>query len=386
MVFSILSLFPFGAFSTETTIEKNAGYIADIAKKNPDADYINILVESNGEATMPAPSIDFYALYGIFNISENKCTFAGTGNAEKEHTLTIDEIPDCENLSILYAEANSNKEYKGHYKHDYYPLELMFKGATVKYNDAYSFCYISESQANRLLDEKGLQHTKENYESLIGKENITFTCDDSDSRLYTIGNIFYETNYFYDGLRNVMGDFVMMSTSFPTGIKKQASFFLNKYSFQNKHYMNYICARFNSKDYSTKINQYNLSSSINESSAVNFFYLNSSANVVSWMFAAVAIILFVLSIYIFWRAFEPRKPSNYIPFFIILFTPYLLFKYLFLITKNISLFSYLSSVSNVAIIVIYSILFIVFLLNSIKQGKRTKERYAKGGFYEEITV
>ena len=385
MLLSLLFVFPTGFFSNETFFEREAENIAKLAKQNPSAEYVNLLVEPQDNLSMPMPSADFYNLYGIFNILENKCTFAGTGNADKAHSLTIQEISECENLSILFAESNSNIEYKGHWKHDYYPLELMFKGSFTKYNNAFSFCYIGESYAKKLLDLKGEDYTEDNFNALIGKDNIVFVCDGKEY-VFTIANIYLETNYFYDGLQNVMGDFVVMSMSFPSEIRRQASFFLNQYKFQNKYYMNYICSRYSNDKYSLKLNKFNLTKFDNQN-VTDFFVRKNDNQALSWFFLILAIVLLIVSSVIMYLDLLPRNKMQAISFFVIAFSPYLLFKVIYLITKQTAIFSSFSSVANLIFIILYLLLFIILFMTRTRTLKHSpSDGLALEKDYDEIII
>ena len=225
-----------GALLNNSKFEENATQIAYFAQnKTTGSEYLSFFAEEKKQNTIAPPTYEFLSTYGAFR--ETKVCFAGTVNANKKNDIKITNLQNNESLSFLYAPTFSNIEYKGHYKHEFYPLELLFKG-NHSYGKNFLFCYISETHAKNILAQKGLEPSMDAYESLLG-ETITISVDGTDY-LYSIGNIYLETNYFYEGLTEVMGSFILTPSKMPNQLKCQALYFMRKYAYQNEFYMRRI--------------------------------------------------------------------------------------------------------------------------------------------------
>lgn len=357
MIAAGLGVFPSGQFSNSYQMENACNYLADIAENHTtNGIYTSLVVEpKNEQHKLLDPSVETYSTYGTFR--ENNANFAGTVNATKEHKILFPEIGKESNYSFLYVEMPgfSNIEYKGAWKHSYYPLQLMFHGVH-KNTGTFSFFYISESDARALLTERKLPHTKENFERLIGS---TTTLIFDDQRLeWTIANIYLETNYFYEALKETMGDFFLGSRVYPEGFKKQSSYFLRNYSFQNRFYLNYCRGNYPLENYEYTINDFNIDDDFVVDQSVLNFLKESSSNGVSISLIAILIIIYSIGFFLFIFFIKTNKPSflQLILFDFSLFIPFIIFSIVYSFTKNLAIFSHFSCV-------IYSILTFVTIFS-----------------------
>ena len=372
MCFYLIPLFlffPAGAFNDNTKNEEVANQMAVAAtKKTTGGQYLSILVEPNDVQTNPlnSPSSEFYSTYAYFG--EQSPAFAGTVNADKTNSIYIKEI-ETQNLSFLYSNINSNKEYKGHFKHEFYPLELMFKGDHV-FADAFSFCYLSETQARNLLISRGLEINEETFKSLIGQKiiilfnNVEYT--------YSIGNIYLETNYYYSALSEVLGDFIFSYIRYPEGIKKQACYFMNRYYYQNLSFMKRISALYDNKQYSIKINHNNLKEDIDDVYLTSFYFRpkNHLLDILSaLLFVFLLLNNVVSSLLVSFINFNKRTWRVLLyPIFGLL--PYLIFLIVSHLTKSFLFFSGVSTIIFFAVLLSHFIFSIIVFFKYFNKGER----------------
>ena len=385
--FLALSLvFVGGSFSPNTHIEKVASYAAEVTKNNTtNKQFCCLTAETRSGGSLPDSETEFRNLYGSF--AQRKISFASVLNPDKEHSITIsnDLTP---NLSALYVGPVGSTVYKDsdnneHIKHYIYPIELMFendsdyeKKASSKY-----YAYISQSQADVVLD--NFFHEKRNddghypiesYKKLILETDIPFSVDGA-SFDFSILNIYYETNYYYLGLKDVVGDFIMISYSFPNNLVKERKnlYFLNDNSYQNEYYMKYIREVYNSDDHIIKINHYNLVDSIDDEYLLSFFTLKGAFSA-EWLTAIILsisglILIACLGLILYVKTVV--REANYLLYILsVVFSllPYLLFKLLFTLTNDVRFLSEISAKTNSAFVIIYisSIILIAILAKPIK--------------------
>ena len=293
-------LIPAGALHDSTAVYNSAFYFSDLIKKNDDINYISVIAEQvSDDQKMNSTPDEYRSLYGTFGM--RKINYAGTVNADKSEEIYIEEIDDCSNLSFLYVSVGfSNRTYEDHYMHESYPLELMFYGITSKKGSDFSFIYISQSHADYLIKKKkgkDAEILQTDYEQLISSSINLSICGISYS--YTIGNIYLETNYFYDALHECMGEFLLGYNTFPGGLKKQATFFMNAYEFQNKTHLDYSLKQYDPSKYNYKIGKSQLKIDINEKKAFSFVNnQNTFKNVCSFLLLFFSIGLMVFFFYL----------------------------------------------------------------------------------------
>ena len=123
---SLCGIFCSPSFLSATTTESSAAYISEVIKDS-EIDYLPLLIEQKDDKhKVPNSYNEFHALYGAFK--ESNITYVGSVNGDKGKNISVSSLNTFQNLSFVYAEYFSNIEYNGHYKHQYYPLELMFHG------------------------------------------------------------------------------------------------------------------------------------------------------------------------------------------------------------------------------------------------------------------
>lgn len=346
LYFLAFTLFiPIGMLNKSTAIYDSAQYFSQVIRNNDDVNYIAVSAEQKDEdEKMNSTPVEYRALYGAFGM--RKINYAGTVNSDKSEKIVINEIDGEDNLSFLYCSVGfSNKEYEGHYMHESYPLELMFYGITSRSGSDYSFIYISQTQANALLkNRKGLEPqdiTPEQYESLLG-QSVVLTIK-GKAYSYTIGDIYYETNYFYDALHETMGSFILGYYFYPEGLKKQATFFMNSYEFQNKTHLNYSLNQYPTSKFNYKIAHYS-ETQLNMNKALSFVkHQSTAATVFSYILLFVPLGLIVLSFYLSIKHKLTNQPANYIYFGGSCLLAYLFFFLIFAMSKQMFAFPPFSS-------------------------------------------
>jgi len=363
IITSFLLIFPAGKYSDNANLECAGEYITEIVKEHTQhEEYASFIVEPNNENNkLNATDTELFNLYGAFR--ESKACFAGTVNADKKHFVHLKEADIVDNLSFLYVEnaGFSNVEYKDAYKHESYPLQLMFRGKHYVEPGDYSFFYISQTQAGKILMKRGLEITKQNYESLLG----TSTLIDIDGKEYrwTIANIYLETNYFYDALTDVMGSFLLGYNKYPEQLSKQALFFMRDYTYQNMFYLEYISKVYPKESYNYTIGTFNLSDYQVDYDLIMVGFTHNNY-LLFYILLIICCISFIVGLLIYLLSIS-NNVLYYVFFFCLCFLPYLFYKFLYLLSWNIYLFSHISCVYNLimlmVLIVIISIRFTVCL-------------------------
>lgn len=294
----LFSVFPATSIHSSVKNETIANKMAKVAKKDTtNGDYLSLVVESNDESKSPirTPSVEFYSTLDMFR--DSFFTYAGTINCDKKANVRIKEIK-TENLSFLYSNVNSNKEYEDHYKHEFYDVELMFKGNHQFGGSIFSFCYLSESQAKKMLNYKHLTYTTENFESLLGTP-LTLSINGKEY-LFNIGNIYYEIGSFYEALKSTMGEFALTYSKHPDGVKFQSCYYMKDQEFQNLEFINRISSLYGNGNYQVKINHFNVKNEINDDELLSFLYGESPKNndPLSITLVVIIILLFYISLYL----------------------------------------------------------------------------------------
>lgn len=372
LLLSVLGLtfvFISGFFTANTQLEKIAEYATEVVKNHTNGKSLCALtVEKTPESgAIIDYDSEFHNLYGTFK--QQKITFASVINADKRHNITIDnDISD--NLSMVYVGPVGSISYNGHFKHYVSPMEIMFPDEKI-YDISKYVAYISQTHADRLLEENNVSrqpdgtYSEADYSGLL-KQLITIRTDEGQDS-FAIQNIYYQSNYYYEGLHEVVGDFVMVSYWVPGDLQteRQNMYFMSDYTYQNKYFMNYINSAYPSKKYLLKVNRFNIVGEINEDYLTSFYYSDVSGY--DWLFVLLfifSISLLVLSLCFYYM--EAKHANNSMIFIslriAILFVPYLIFFLLHKITKNVSFLSETSSKANVWLIIGYILLFALITL------------------------
>ncbi len=395
----LILVFIGGIFSTNTQIEKVANYATEVVTTATEkGNLCAITVEATEDSKPIADNeSEFHNLYGVFR--QEKITFATAVNPNKEYDISITGISD--NLSLLYVGPVGTKENVGgeeRFRHYIYPIQMMFEDQRL-YEISNYIIYISKTHATKILETKGVEkeedgtYSFDSYETLVGSLiSMTFDGEEFD---FVVQNIYYESDYYYEGLHDVMGDFGIVSYYLPKNMssKRNNMYFMSDFTYQNKYFMDYINTVYSSKNYLVRINDYNLTKDINFDRLLSFYY-GGSAQRLQWL----SIIIFIISGAVFFSSFglyfygkvtkgNKRRVYDYWIWFFLLFTPYLLFQVLFLLTKQIALLSETSSkVNGIFILISIGLLFVLDLFT--KKGIKPKPRklVIDGDDFYEVNV
>ena len=383
-----------GIFTQNTQLEKISEYATEVVTNHTNNKKLcAVMVGKTKESgSIADASSEFHNLYGTFK--QEKITFASMINADKQHDIKF-SYDGSPNLSMLYAGAVATIKYNGHFKHHMLPMETMFNDGNY-YNVSRYLAYISQSQADAVLDGKGVHRssdgyfTNSDYKKLLGTL-IPITIDGVPSD-FVIQNIYYESNYYYNGIHEVSGDFIMVSYYLPNNLRDDQNniYFLSDYSYQNKYFMNYINQTYSSKNYSVRINHYNIIDEINDDYLLSFYYTDATQNL-EWLSTFLFVISgFLLALSLFF-AFSIIRASNFksshfylFLSFIFLFVPYLLFSSIYSISRNIAVMSEFATKLNVLYISIYTICLVVFGITGKK--RLLPKKTLSGGAYYEINI
>lgn len=394
ILFSLIGItlvFIGGMFSSNTKFEKTAEYVTDVVlNQTSDKPLCALTVGKieDGDPLLDADS-EFHNTYGTF--MQQRIAFASAVNPDKELAIKFSNI-ETSTLSLLYGGAVGTVSYDGHFKHNTLPIELMFSDERM-YDISNYVIYISQSHADSILDSYNLPrqkdgfHTNSEYESLL-KQLVPISINGVVSD-FVIQNIYFEFNYYYEGLFEVMGDFAIFSYYLPDNLRSEQRniYFMDEYVYHNKYFMNYIVNAYPSRNFSLKINHYNIVGEIDEDFFLSFYYSNN-IKTLDWMnVISVTMATLLLCLSLFFVFFFDSKNRTTILYSIlhlgVLFVPYLLFSLLYAFTKNIYFLSETASKTNMFIILIYSFVYIVLMLFRKRFSKTNETRKED---YHEISI
>ena len=133
-----LSIIPVGSLSRTTEIESCAQFAALMAKNKSRKDKVfSVFLEYEGSQHEISTQKEFYDTYGVFG--EQNTYFLATKNIDKRHESIVEEIDNLSKLSYLCADTLNSVKINNHFKHSYYPLELMFE--TIKGDVNKNYCF-----------------------------------------------------------------------------------------------------------------------------------------------------------------------------------------------------------------------------------------------------
>ena len=370
-----------GSFSSSPNLEKIAEYASQVANNNTNGK--SLFAFTVGQTAESGPIIDsgqeFHNLYGTFR--QEKITFASIINADKGHNIVIDDdISD--NLSMLYVGPVGAVSYKGHYKHYIYPVEIMFPDEKL-YDISKYVVYISQTHADKILEKNGVSrqedgtYSTDDYKS-VQKQLITITTDGKESS-FIVQNIYYNINYYYKGLHDVVGDFVMVSYYLPYNLRAEQKnmYFMSEYAYQNKYFMNYINSAYNSRKYLLKVNDFNISGTIDRDYLTSFYYSDFVNNDSAYALITVISCLFLLASFFFYFVERKYNQGSILYTFahcLSLLIPYGIFALIYLLTGNVSFFSEISTKMNALLLIIYAILSVIIVFFLKWKAQRLLDR------------
>lgn len=335
-----------GIFSSKTKVEEVSYYASEVVKNQTiSKKLLSILIKKNDlSGSLPDSDREFHNLYGAFK--EQAITFASTINASKEFELYLsfngNKISSC--LSMQYFGPLGTVQYKGFYKHYVYPLQLMFPDDKSSYDVSKYVINISQTQANKILLAQGFIPGEDgNFDDEKYKMLIKTKCQIQNGDLiedFCINNIYFEKNYYYDGLRETINDFVMVSYYLPWNLRNEQEncYFLTDDAYQNSYFMKYINNVYGLGKYNISINKNNITGEINYSKILSFnSEIISRLNWVSILFAIICCGLIICSLAFTIVSNDSWKKLLFKSF--VLLIPYLFFWLIYKITNNIFIFS-----------------------------------------------
>lgn len=343
-------IFLSGIFSSKTKVEEVSHYTSEVVKTQTlSKNLLSVVIKkSNISGSLPNSDNEFHNLYGAFK--EQEITFVSTINATKNLELFLsyngEQISNC--LSMQYFGPLGTIEYKGFYKHYTYPLQLMFSDDKSSYDVSKYILNISQTQANKILLNKGLIPNNDgNFDIDEYKTLIRSKCQVQNGDLtvdFCINNIYLETNYYYEGLRETINDFVMVSYYLPWNLRNEQEncYFFTADAYQNSYFMKYINNVYGLDKYSISINKNNVVGDVDYSKILSFnSEINSKLN---WLSILLAIISVALVIYclVFTIVLSNDSWKRLLIKSVVLLLPYFCFWIIYKITNNLLIFSLFS--------------------------------------------
>lgn len=386
LIASLTNIFFAGYFSTDKSLESIATYATQVIEENTKSkQYCAVNVSSNSKSgSIADPYSEFHNLYGIFN--ERRVTFASAINTYsqskkgKEHDIFIKKngASLSDNLSLFYLGPIGSIDYNNHHKHYVYPLETIFSDQREKYDvlPTKFVAYISQTHADRLLEtfgevrDKDGNYSIEQYRTLLDNEerNIVNVQFDEEIHDYAILNIYYQSNYYYEGVSEILGDFIAISYYAPGDLRKEQKniYFLNTYSYQNRYFMQYINGVYENGKFDVSVNLYNIIGKVN-ADYLTSFYNKSLTNQTQWLAVLLVILSAALLIVVFYIVIKHRiKLQPFILFgcFLCCLFPYVLFKTISKLSYSVSFFTYFSCVAYFIFISIVLVFVIAYNYSS----------------------
>ena len=365
LILAQILVFPAGAFAPQTKIEEAAQYMSEIStEKTIDGQYSYILVESEeGNDSFPNTIYnEYYFWYSVFRNSKNN--FMATVNGNKQNDIYFQDILLGKQLTFIYSNVFSNKEYEDYYKHEFYDFNLMFSGYH-SFGGNYSFCYLTQNQADELILSKGKEIKSEEYESLIGT-SVTIVIEEVVYQ-WSIANIILETSDLFSACKDIFGDFLITHQKHPDVLKKERCYIFNEYDFQNRYKINYLKDNYDAEAYNYILGKNNLKENeiIDENMLMNVLITKyDTLNIWSIFFLLVSILLFLASCFFLFTC-DYIKNLKMIIFSISgQLLLYLLIYVLFIVFNNVYIFSYFSLIFFTIFLLIHLLLIVIFNIGS----------------------
>ena len=375
-VLSVSSIFLSGFYSGDAKFERIADYASFVAENQCNGGLFSISVENTkNKGSLLPPDNELYNLYGIFK--QEKITFASTINAsKKEHTILLRDGTST-NLSFLYLGPTGTIEYKGHYKHYVFPVEMMFKDNQSKAYEASKYvCYLSKSQAIRILDrQNGLSSTgvsnysHQDFEKLLYTP-ITIDIDGDNRFTFSIINIYFEDNYYCSGLTSVMGEYIMCSYYLPLDLRQdqKSLYFMSKYSYQNRYFMNYINQVYPGEEYSVSVNSLNIKGNYDDDLITSFRFVETENETMSYIFISLFVLFSVFFVYTYVIS---KGKINLFLILLGVFCPYYVFKIIKTSSNNVAWFSLFSTRTFLIYVIAVLLFLILYKTVCFSMNKRT---------------
>ena len=409
-------VFVAGVLSNETKVEKCADYYSQIAMNHTvgggDKKLAGLLVEpkaDSGASMAYDTQAEINSIWGVFK-GEN-ASFAPVINANKEVDIRFvgDEGAkySTNNLSILYSsigdstetyhtkkvideETKEEKIAPVDYKFQCSPLATMFPSVRSG-PQSQIYVYISQKQAEDRLKKDEIEINEDSLRSLLNTTvDINFngevrTCIihniylDNFEHEYKFPNTDKKYNYYYGtDVGTILGDYIFISTYalqsgvFPKDLAKQGMYFMSEYSYRNRFYLEYARDCYSPTDYSFKYATSNLKEGFSPNERILQTAIKAGGSSVgcillttlsSLVFVANLVFIFLFKLYMSPLSIVLMSASSILP--------YLLFRLIFAITKNVSIFSSYSTVLNMIFLIVFSIY--IFAIVLLSKALRKKE-------------
>ena len=359
-----------GSFSNSARIENIAEYGTYVVKNHTKKGrYCSISVEKTSDSgDLLNPIAEFHTLYGAFR--QTKATFASMINLYDDYSIYFDEISTENSLPLFYLGMGTSVSYNGHYKHMTFPFELMFTACPVRSYNA----YISQSQADKLLEKRFLKkdsYSASEYKTLIGSEVLISV--DGTKYNFNIADIYYETNYYYECIREIAGEFILCSyEALPCNLLQQRRnlYFLSEYTYQNQFFMNHISETYNNHKFGLRVNHKNVVGDIDDSRILSFYNLNIKNEehiFATVMLVMIGVISYLGAFILFLKESKKMTLFNHVISLLSLLIPYCLFALIFKFSNNLFLFSGFSTKLVLWANIIFFILYFLFVIKKINQ-------------------
>lgn len=409
MMVSFSLVFISGILSNDTKDEKCAEYYSQIALRytagEGDKKLAGLLVEPKAghDVSMAYDTqTEINNIWGAFK-GEN-ASFAPVINANKEVNIRFageeGEKYSSNKLSILYSSVGDatetyhtkkvidevTKEEKNvpvDYKFQCSPLATMFPSSRGGIQSQI-YIYISQRQAESKLKADGIDITEESLHSLLNTTvDVDFngelrTCIihniylDNLKHEYTFPYIGHKYNYYYGtDVGTILGNYIFISTYalrsdlFPKNLVKQGMYFMSEYSYRNRFYFEYARDCYSPADYSFKYATSNLKEGFIPDEIILQKAVDAGSTSVwcallttllSLMFVANLVFAFLFKLYM--------SPLSIALIGVSTIVPYLIFRLIFKITENVSIFSSYSTILNTILLIVVALTFFSLIIFS----------------------
>ena len=365
-----------GATNSDTKTYSSALYVANLVEHDNHATHVAVIAEQKENGIVPDTATELRSLYGAFGNRESN--YAGTINASKNGEITFADFEQEERLSFVYVQTgvqvSDKKDDDGtiHHRMEFYPLELMFEFYPNDPHSFYSFLYLSTSQARKVIDLRypGLFEEDISLDELLKNNDFILKCKEiigtgvnikfnETIKNFQITNIFYEKDYFYNIVHRTVGEFLVGYNQYPEGFQKQATYFLNKYEYQNKFYLNYIKEKYSIKKCNFDTASVGMNATINNKLVFECF--NQTSNVTSIILLVTSFVFLGFG-FVFMFKFRLYNLTFVLYAIVSLMMPFAVGFILWKITDVLAFFSPFFTIALLSTLIIVSTVFICYSL------------------------
>lgn len=321
-----------------------------------------IVYEDDQNPIFETPSQYWYYWRTIFDIAGKGLEYVPTVNAAKKDKIFLFEDESEElNITFLYSESYYSTEIEPFHRDGIFGLTLVDYG-TRYYPNAYSYIYLSESQAKRILNNN--QATIEDYKSLIGTSIDIYV--NSVGKPWIIGNVFLEDEIFYK-YHNLLGEFALTCNKKIDDLKREATFTLSNKAFINEYKVDHVRESF--KNLSNIDTTYNFGENreVFLSNLLTVFLLKDSINVLPILgFTFSFILCYIPCVFIYLFYINNGRKIQSVLSVAIAFAPYTIFQSL---NHLIGVNPFFSTVSNIGIAFSIGIFLLLGLVHLFTQRR-----------------